>query len=308
MQKIAALVLIIFTALFVYTSDAQNAAYANGGRNDECEDAQIGSFDEGTGTSRTYVNTDGDTVSGVCIKAGNDMFGDGHSDQLSNGTYESGCYHVAGVGTSSVTVSKLLTGDTCKDISHLDIYLNDGQGEPTNTPTSQPSTTPTVTTSATYTPTPTDNPCYGYECECQYYDCNVTISPTIDCDDINYDDYNNVSCGNINLTPTGCDQCATATPTQTPTETPTSTPTPTDDDNDDNGDDNNDNGSDNGGTGGGSSDSGSSSSSNDSGQVLGVNTLGTTGSFADSMTTLMFVMGVALIAYAQKAFILAKTK
>ena len=65
-------------------------------------------------------------VAGVCIKSGDNMFGEtGHSGLLGNGVYEGGCYEVTGVGTTTVTVARLASGPTCQNIGHVDIDLGD---------------------------------------------------------------------------------------------------------------------------------------------------------------------------------------
>lgn len=72
-----------------------------------------------------YDAGSGNTVDGVCIKSGSNMFnGNKHSDVLGNGTYENGCYEVAGVDTQVVTVTRLLDGNTCQGISHIDIITS----------------------------------------------------------------------------------------------------------------------------------------------------------------------------------------
>ena len=84
-------------------------------------------FDAGTGN----------TVSGVCIKSGVNMFGDSHSGLLGNGTFENGCYTISGVGTQFLTVTRNNTGSSCQGISHLDI-----ETEPAASPSPSPSPSP----------------------------------------------------------------------------------------------------------------------------------------------------------------------
>lgn len=160
---------------------------ASGGDNDECEDAQETSFEDGDEDEMEYTAPEGQIVSGVCIKSGNNMFSDGHSESLEDGDYEDGCYTVEGVGTNTIVVERNFESDTCQGISHLDIYTddqnnneegdgdeenedeedeesngqseeegdgveNEGNQEPTPSPTPSPSESPTPT------PTPTPNP------------------------------------------------------------------------------------------------------------------------------------------------------
>lgn len=99
--------------------------FANGGRNDECEDAQVKSIESGSENEISYTASDDKTVVGVCIKSGVNMFADGHSGSLVNGDYEDGCYSVTGVGTSNVRVSRNKDGRYCQGLSHLDAYTQD---------------------------------------------------------------------------------------------------------------------------------------------------------------------------------------
>ncbi|OGG04409.1 hypothetical protein A2Z33_05415 [Candidatus Gottesmanbacteria bacterium RBG_16_52_11] len=164
---------------------------AHGGDNSECEDAL--DVTDGTVDLRTYTAPLGQVVTGVCIKAGNDMFGDGHSDTLGDGSYLSGCYTVSGIGTQTVSVKREFDSNTCKELSHIDVYTG-----------SQPTPVPTPTETVTPTPTPTDSP---------------TPTPT------NTPTPNPTPTDTPTPTPTTTD---TPVPTETPTPTEESTPTPTD--------------------------------------------------------------------------------
>ncbi len=191
-------------------------AQAHGGRNHECEDGR----DVSTGDENHmyYEANTGEAIAGVCIKAGNTPFGDGHSDVLtSDGLYE--CYKVEGIGTSRVDVTRNNNTRFCQGLSHIDVYTQSVIPTPTShdpqspTPTDPPQLTPTPTESghtASVTPTPTET------CDNWYYDENG-VSICIHCPgggecEINIG----------NLTPT-----KTPTPTQTPTPSYSNTPTPT---------------------------------------------------------------------------------
>jgi hypothetical protein len=50
--------------------------------------------------------------------------GNKHSGVLDDGTYEDGCYEVEGVGSPTVTVTRLLDGSSCQAISHIDIITS----------------------------------------------------------------------------------------------------------------------------------------------------------------------------------------
>lgn len=179
---------VVFILLTIAFVGAGHYVGANGGRNGECEDATYGSQAQSNSNPRVYTAPNGQIITGVCIKSGANMFGDGHSDALSNGTYENGCYTVTGVGTSTVTITKNFGGNSCQDISHLDIYV-----QTQTTPTSTPSATPTM--SATPTSTPEDE------------DDDPTPTPT----------------ATASATPQSS-STPTASPTTSPSATPTSTP------------------------------------------------------------------------------------
>src|SRR5688572_29911516 len=89
-----------------------------------CHDSTAGVVGSVTGTDNvvTYDAGASTSVTGVCIKSGNNMFGGNkHSAVLTNGTYENGCYEVTGVGTQVVTVTRLLSGKNCQGISHIEV-------------------------------------------------------------------------------------------------------------------------------------------------------------------------------------------
>lgn len=206
----ATLMIAIITATLIARP---TTVVADGGPNDECEDAYATSIVAGTGSEKSYTTgQDWLIVTGVCIKSGSGMFGDSHSEALGNGTYENSCYQVTGVGTNTVTVMKIGSGSACKDISHIDVYVTEGQVTPTPTvtieptmtptPTTEPSPTPTVTVEPTPTAEPTSTPTSA-----------PTPTPTVG--------------GGIDIDPTPTTE-PTTTPTVEPTSAPTLEPTPTD--------------------------------------------------------------------------------
>lgn len=227
----------------------------------------------------------GNVVSGVCIKSGNNMFvsTNKHSTMLGNGSYESGCYTIAGVGTQFLTVTRNLSGSNCQAISHLDIATSitpTNTPTPTATPTAIPTPTPTNTPTPTVTPTPTpDNQCTGEGCI--HLDCDGGGTCEV----------------NIGGTPT---PTPTATPTITPTPTSGPTPTPT-------------NGPTATPTPGSSNDShnDSNTTSNNSNNtpiqsVLGATTMAKTGGFMDSVMSMM--LGVGMLSLSVGSITYAKTK
>lgn len=81
---------------------------------------------EGNEDELTFNAGSGNVVDGVCIKSGSNMFGGNqHSNVLGNGTYENGCYQVEGVGTQTVTVTRLLSGPSCQGLSHIDVIVGE---------------------------------------------------------------------------------------------------------------------------------------------------------------------------------------
>ena len=109
----------------------------------------------GNANNLSYTDPNGNPIDGVCIKSGNNMFGaNKHSDPLTNGTYENGCYTVTGVGTSTVTVIRNFDSNTCQGLSHVDVIV----GSPTATPSATPSESPSSTPSATPSSDPSESP------------------------------------------------------------------------------------------------------------------------------------------------------
>jgi sortase (surface protein transpeptidase) len=126
-------------------------------------------------------------ITRVEIKAGSNQSTDGNQCTTLTQNGNNGCYAVTGLGTTNVSVTKIGSGNTCKDISHVEFYADPGT-TPTQTPTPVVTPTPTPTTLVTPTPTPT-----------------IVVSPT--------------------PTPTRA-VTPTITPTPTPTTEVTVTPTP----------------------------------------------------------------------------------
>ncbi len=78
----------------------------------------------------SYTVENDEIVTGVCIKSGEGSFGDKqHSGVLGNGTYEN-CYTVEGVGTRTVTVTRIGEGPDCKAISHIDVVFETDEDAP----------------------------------------------------------------------------------------------------------------------------------------------------------------------------------
>jgi hypothetical protein len=96
--------------------------------------------------NNTVVVTSTVPITTVAIKAGTDCF-----IVTSNGVTGDGCYTVAGIGTTSVTVTRVGAGPGCKGISHVEVA---GEVVTTTTATTGTETTgTTVTTQTTGTET-----------------------------------------------------------------------------------------------------------------------------------------------------------
>ena len=127
MRKITLAAALVFTLSIASLFSASPLVYADGnGSPATClngpsvEGDPVASYDAGSGN----------IVNGVCIKSGSNMFGGNqHSGVLGNGTYETGCYQVEGVGTQEVTVTRLLSGPNCQGISHIDILVGESPGD-----------------------------------------------------------------------------------------------------------------------------------------------------------------------------------
>ncbi len=156
----------LHTTLLASTTflDDAGPAACNGGPTDT---SQPGSQYVIDGSSTPAVPT-GEIVTGICIKAGTNSFGtDQHSGLITvDGTYgNNSCYTVSGIGTDTVTITRVFAGPTCKDISHIDFFTASAPTPtpvpPTDTPTPVPPTDTPTPVPPTDTPTPvplTDTP------------------------------------------------------------------------------------------------------------------------------------------------------
>jgi hypothetical protein len=111
----------------------------------------------------THTVAAGNVVTGVCIKSGQEL---GHTGPLANGTYDgngnpvapgspTACYTVSGVGTPTVTVTRVGDGSDCQAISHIDVLFEKAAPTPTPTNTPQSTATPTAVAPGTPVATPT---------------------------------------------------------------------------------------------------------------------------------------------------------
>jgi hypothetical protein len=72
---------------------------------------------------------DGQVITTVSIKAGTPCF-----TFTADGSVP-GCYTVEGIGTSSVTVTRIGSGPSCREISHVEFLTSTGPPPPTTTTT-----------------------------------------------------------------------------------------------------------------------------------------------------------------------------
>ena len=223
-------------------------------------------------------------ICSVGVKAGSSVSTDENACTMLSSNGSNGCYEVSGLGTTSVTVTKVGSGNECKDISYVAFYAC-ASVTPTPTPTipvvsptPTPTPTPTTTETPTLTPTPTQT------------QTQTQITPTV----------------TVTPTPTtSVDSTSTPTPTVTPTGTdtvtPTLTPTPTQ------GSTNNNNTNGGGGGVGGTdvstpgSDSGDPVEDGDvlgvgGGDILGTSTLASTGAGTTTLAWYAIAVGNLLVA------------
>jgi hypothetical protein len=93
-------------------------------------------------SAETYTINAGSAITTVAIKAGNDCL-------LFPPLTSNSCYTVSGLGTTTVTITRIGSGRTCKEISHVE-YTTGTSPPP---PPPPPPTTSTVTTSTVSTTT-----------------------------------------------------------------------------------------------------------------------------------------------------------
>jgi hypothetical protein len=93
---------------------------------------------ENPGDSEVINAPDGSVILQVAIKAGRDCF-------LFPPLESNSCYSIDGLGTGTVTITRIGSGSACKEISHIEYVL--GPGVPPPPP--PPPTTTTVPTTTT---------------------------------------------------------------------------------------------------------------------------------------------------------------
>lgn len=148
MKRFLVVLIVMFFSLSATVVKVQGQGQGN------CLDPNTPGFikEDTGGTSVTITADSGYVITSVTVKAGSDQSSDSYcTTYTANGTYS--CYTVTGLGTGSVTVTKIGEGQNCKDISHLEAI----QVLPTLTPT-DPTPTETVTEIPTETEEPSQTP------------------------------------------------------------------------------------------------------------------------------------------------------
>lgn len=139
-----------------------------------------GDWDHKTGSAPfKWDAPSGYIIDKVIIKAGTNCF-----VFKSNGS--DGCYKVNGIGTGSAKASRVgEPSPECKEISHVEFYIDEKEEPPTDTPIPPPTTaappTETETTEPTPTetlPLPTDTPPVGTDTPTLPPGVTPTVTPT----------------------------------------------------------------------------------------------------------------------------------
>lgn len=151
MKRFLVVLVIVFYSLSIGMARVQGQGLGN------CLNPDTPGFikEDTGGTIVTIVADSGHLITSVTIKSGSEQSSDSSCiTYTADGTYS--CYAVSGIGTDSVTVTKVGSGSECKDISHLEAI----QELPTTTPTDPPIPTETPTDVPTDVPTevPTEDP------------------------------------------------------------------------------------------------------------------------------------------------------
>jgi len=131
-----------FIVLLTMAAQSPPAAYGDGNGSPPACFTAVDVDAEDTGQSEDEITYDagpGEIVTYVCIKSGSNTFdGVTHSGPLSDGTYDyngnpvandspAACYVVDGVGTDSVTVTRVAESSNCQGLSHVDIATGGGE-------------------------------------------------------------------------------------------------------------------------------------------------------------------------------------
>jgi hypothetical protein len=111
--------------------------------------------DESTDSLVTDAANDGHWVKAV-IKAGSQNQGDACFTFTQDG--DNGCYAVFGLGTDTAHASKIGEGSSCKDISHVEWFLEEPISSPSASPSASPTIEPTATPSSLPSPLATTEP------------------------------------------------------------------------------------------------------------------------------------------------------
>lgn len=153
MNKVMTFAGILFIALLgLFTVSFQKNVFAStqvGGQLNgyQCDGSKTNPWKTTNEGESTVTLPLGDVIATIDVKAGNNCVPVYPSNSAST------CYSVS-VNGNTATITKIGSGPSCKDISHLEGTYSVAPTA-TPTPTSAPSATPTPTTAPSATPTPT---------------------------------------------------------------------------------------------------------------------------------------------------------
>jgi hypothetical protein len=106
---------------------------------DGCDEASPNVKVDATNENSVQYNASPDIINAVCIKAGQT------TALVITADVVGACYSVAGIGTSTVTVTRTGSGRSCQGISHVRFYTEkceDGKCEPPPPPPCDPTKDP----------------------------------------------------------------------------------------------------------------------------------------------------------------------
>ncbi len=214
MKKVTTVFLTIITLLVVNTIRASSAQIGGQINGYQCVTAENRWKTENDATATL---PSGYTFESIIVKAGNENSGtDPCIEVYPNNTFPT-CYQVI-INGNTVTVTKIGSGSSCKDISHLEGTY--GQSDPSATPT--PTTeedSPTPTNTQVPSPTNTPTPERETPTPTEEQENSPTPTPT--------DSEEEPSPTPTNTPTPEYEEESTPTPTQTPKPTNSPTPGPT---------------------------------------------------------------------------------
>lgn len=196
----AFITIFLLIGLSFLTSFYPKKVFAAGGG---CEDASSQSI-TGTDNFVSFSAPSGQVVTSVCVKSSTS-----HTTFSSNTS--NGCYSISGIGTQTVTVTRVDSGSSCQEISHVDVYYATYQPTPTGAQSKTENINPTLTSIVTPTPTSTQESTTP----------TPTTSATTNTENSNTQNNTNTSgSGSSNSNNSGSSSLNSSNSTQSPTPTP----------------------------------------------------------------------------------------